>query len=115
MDAANGAGEVSVRALGSRLMLHASMRSAGWIVVSETAWKGWRAVIGRTPIKLHFADRAFLGMYVPAGEHDIELSYLPKAVTNGAIASTATAAMLAIALLQARRKRRAHALRPTEQ
>jgi hypothetical protein len=115
MDAANGAGEVSVRALGSQLTLHASMRSAGWIVVSETAWKGWRAAIGRAPIKLHFADRAFLGMYVPAGEHDIELSYRPRAVTNGAIASTATAAMLAIALLRARRRHRANALRTTGQ
>ncbi len=112
-DAANGAGEVTVRASGSKLTLHASMRSAGWIVVTETAWKGWRAAIGRTPIKLHFADRAFLGMYVPAGEHDIDLSYRSRAVTNGAIASTATAAMLAIALLQARRKRRAQALRTT--
>jgi hypothetical protein len=86
---ANTVGEVSLRPLGSRLTLHASMRAPGWIVISETAWKGWRATIGHDPIKLHFANRAFLGMYVPAGEHDIELTYRPHAVTSGAIVSLA--------------------------
>jgi hypothetical protein len=95
-DDANGAGSVRVREERSRLLLHASMKSPGWVVVSETAWKGWRATSGGTPIKLHFANRAFLGMYVPAGEHDIVLSYQPKAVTNGAFASIAAAVALAI-------------------
>ncbi|HEX3576966.1 MAG TPA: hypothetical protein VHY33_00265 [Thermoanaerobaculia bacterium] len=104
-DAANGAGSVHVRADGPRLLLHASMQSPGWIVISETAWKGWRATSGRDPIKLHFADRAFLGMYVPAGDHDIVMSYRPKAATNGAIVSIATAVGLAgVALLRRRRK-----------
>ena len=95
-DFANGSGSVTVRADGSRLLLHASMQSPGWIVISETAWKGWRATSRGTPIKLHFADRAFLGMYVPSGEHDIVLSYRPKAVTNGAIVSIAAVVELVL-------------------
>jgi len=102
-DVANGTGSVRVRADGSRLMLHASMQSPGWIVVSETTWKGWRATSGREPIKLHFADRAFLGMFLPAGDHDIVLSYRPKSVTTGAIVSVATALVLAIAIIRKRR------------
>ena len=90
----NGAGSVTVREQGSRLTLHASMRSPGWIVISETAWKGWRATMGREPLKVHFADHAFLGVYVPAGEHDIHLAYRPKAVTTGAIISIASALLL---------------------
>nr|MDP9360144.1 YfhO family protein [Acidobacteriota bacterium] len=104
VNVANGAGSVTVRERGSRLTLHASMRSPGWIVVSETAWKGWRATMGRQHPKLHFADRAFLGLYVPAGEHDIELSYRPKAVTTGAIVSIASALLLG-AVAVARRRR----------
>jgi hypothetical protein len=92
--AENGAGSVRVREEGSRLLLHASMQSPGWIVVSQTAWKGWRATSDGNAIKLHFADRAFLGMYIPAGDHDIVLSYHPKAVTNGAITSIAAAGLL---------------------
>lgn len=103
MDAANGAGSVRVRTDGSRLLLHASMQSPGWVVVSETAWKGWRATSGRDPIKIHFADRAFLGMYIAAGEHDIVLAYRPKVVTTGAIVSMASALGLAIVLVRRRR------------
>jgi len=103
-DDVNGTGSVRVRADGARLLLHASMQSPGWIVVSETAWSGWRASSGRDVIKLHFADRAFLGMYVPAGDHDIVLSYRPKAATTGAIASIATA--MGLVLVEIVRRRR---------
>ncbi|MBV8544138.1 MAG: hypothetical protein JO093_06885 [Acidobacteria bacterium] len=104
MDVANDSGSVRVRADGSRLLLHASMQSPGWIVVSETAWSGWRASSAGNPLKLHFADRAFLGMYVPAGDHDIVLSYRPKAMTTGAIASIATAVGLVCFAIFGRRK-----------
>jgi hypothetical protein len=95
VDVVNGAGDVSVRAEGSRLQIHASMRTAGWLVISETAWKGWRAMIKGQSIKLHFADRAFLGMYVPVGAHDIEVTYRPHSVTTGAAISIASALVLA--------------------
>ncbi|MEA2162855.1 MAG: hypothetical protein QOK37_982 [Thermoanaerobaculia bacterium] len=101
---ANGTGSVSVRADGSRLMLHASMASSGWIVVSETAWKGWRASVNDQALKVHFADRAFIGLYVPAGEHDIELAYRPRAVTTGAIVSIGTGLLLGVLAVARRRK-----------
>jgi hypothetical protein len=104
MEVANGAGSVRMRSDGSRLFLHASMQSPGWIVVSETAWKGWRASMDGTPLKLHFADRAFLGMYVPAGEHDVALSYRPKGVTTGAVVSLAGVIVLAIVAFARRRR-----------
>jgi hypothetical protein len=106
MDVANGSGSVRVRSDGARLLLHASMQSPGWIVISETAWSGWRASSGGNPIKLHFANRAFLGMYIPAGDRDIVLSYRPKAVTNGAIVSIAAAVGLVIFAIVRRRKSR---------
>jgi hypothetical protein len=104
VSANNGAGTVTTRALGSRLMLHASMQSPGWIVVSETAWKGWRATMERQHLKVHFADHAFLGVYVPAGEHDIELAYGPNAVTTGAMISVAAAALLGVLAIVRRRR-----------
>lgn len=107
MDVANGTGSVRVRADGSRLLLHASMQSPGWIVISETAWSGWRASSAGNPLKLHFANRAFLGMYVPAGVHDIVLSYRPRSFTTGAVISIATAVAVAgFALIRRRRSAR---------
>ena len=59
---------------------------------------------GGDPLKLHFADRAFLGMYVPAGEHDIVLSYRPKAVTTGAVVSLAGVVVLGVVAIARRRR-----------
>jgi hypothetical protein len=101
---ANGEGTVAVRALGSHVILHASMRSPGWIVISETAWRGWGATMGRQRLKVHFADRAFLGIYVPAGENDIELSYRPKSVMTGTIISIVSALVLLGAAIVRRRR-----------
>jgi Predicted membrane protein len=107
MSRANGEGSLTVRERGSRLTIHASMRSPGWIVVSETAWKGWRATMGGQALKVHFADRAFLGVYVPAGEHDIDLAFRPKAATTGAIVSIASLALLgSLAIARKRRNSR---------
>jgi hypothetical protein len=90
----NGEGSITVHERGSRLTIHASMRSSGWMVVSETAWRGWRATMSGQPLKVHFADRAFLGVYVPAGEHDIDLAFRPKAATSGAIVSIVSVVLL---------------------
>lgn len=100
---ANGSGIVTARADGSRLVLHAVMQASGWIVVSETAWKGWRATMNGKPLKVHFADHAFLGLYIPAGEHEIALSYRPTSVTTGAFISISAAILLALSMLARRR------------
>ncbi len=106
-DVANGAGRVDVHVDGSNLQLHTSMRTSGWVVISETAWRGWRAAIGRQPLKVHFADYALIGIYVPAGEHDVALSYRPRAVATGAIVSIATALVLMGSALVLRARLRA--------
>jgi uncharacterized membrane protein YfhO len=103
-NAANGSGIVTARAEGSRLVLHVVMHAPGWVVVSETAWKGWRATMNGKPLKVHFADHAFLGLYVPVGDHEIGLSYRPSSVTTGAIISLSTTVLLALLMLAPRRR-----------
>ncbi|HKS22951.1 MAG TPA: YfhO family protein [Thermoanaerobaculia bacterium] len=83
----NGAGDVAVRRDGSRLKIHATMREPGWIIVSEPAWKGWRATRARVPLRLHAGDHAFLAMYLPAGDSDVVLRYLPSGFVYGALIS----------------------------
>lgn len=93
-DEANGPGTVAVREEGSQLRMHASMRGAGWVVVSETAWRGWRVEANGTRRPVHFADRAFTGFYLPAGEHDIVMDYRPAAFLVGGIVSLLGAIVL---------------------
>jgi hypothetical protein len=91
----NGAGRVSLRRRGSRLRLAVSMASPGWVVVSEPAWRGWRAYDGDTPLELHFADNAFLAFHLGAGEHDVRMFYRPRSFVTGASVSLAAALLFA--------------------
>ncbi len=80
----NGRARVTTRADGPDLWLDVEAREPTWIVVSETAWKGWRAVDGEgREMPLHFANLAFLGFRVPAGEHRIRLVYRPRSFDVG--------------------------------
>jgi hypothetical protein len=95
----NGPGRVSTRAPhAGELVMHASMQQAGWIVVSETAWNGWRATVDGRHAPLRYANHTFLGIYVPAGEHTVHLVYMPSSFVIGAWISGVTIALLALAL-----------------
>jgi uncharacterized membrane protein YfhO len=102
----NGRGHVTPRRIGLAYELDASMEQAGWIVVSATAWKGWRAYVDGRRVRTHIANHAFLAVYVPEGTHRVSLKYLPQSFTRGRTISIVTAIALVIvyALRRYRRK-----------
>ena len=73
------------------------MEGDGWIVVSTTAWKGWRAYVDGRRVETRFANHAFLGIFVPKGNHRVTLDYLPASFTQGRNLSLATLAVIAAA------------------
>jgi hypothetical protein len=89
-DAPNGPGAVTLRRDGLAYELQATMQRAGWIVVAETHWPGWRAYVDGRAVRPHYANHAFLGVYVPAGAHRVRLVYLPESFTRGRMISGAT-------------------------
>jgi len=98
-DAPNGPGTVAVVREGSGLRLQASMDAPGWVVVSQTAWSGWRAYVDGRRVRALRANRAFLAVYVPAGRHEVRLRYLPQSFVVGRTISAAVALLLSIGLL----------------
>jgi uncharacterized membrane protein YfhO len=92
----NGSGTVTARRRGTGYELQANMQSAGWVVISESAWNGWRAYVDGRPVKPHYANHAFLGVHVPAGNHQVRLRYLPVAFTRGRNVTSATIVMLLV-------------------
>lgn len=90
----NATGEVRIRRRGLEYELDASLNGDGWIVVSESAWRGWRAYIDGRRVQTHFANHAFLGLFVPAGQHRVRLVYLPESFVRGRAISLATLAIL---------------------
>ncbi|HEU4887610.1 MAG TPA: YfhO family protein, partial [Thermoanaerobaculia bacterium] len=91
---ANGPGRVTMRRSGLAYELDASMANDGWVVLSVTAWKGWRVRVGNRRIEPRFANHAFLGIFVPKGTHRVTLHYLPRSFTNGRNISLATLAIV---------------------
>ncbi|HEX7151066.1 MAG TPA: YfhO family protein [Thermoanaerobaculia bacterium] len=93
---ANGPGMVTeVRQRGSHASFDVKMEREGWVVASIPAWRGWRATAGGKPLKIRFANHAFLGVLVPAGEHRVQLLYRPRTFVLGAWISGMTAVLVA--------------------
>ncbi len=79
----NGPGRVAIERTRGGYTLDADMDGDGWIVVSNSAWKGWRAYVDGKRTQLHRANVAFLGIYVGKGQHSVRLVYLPQSFVTG--------------------------------
>jgi hypothetical protein len=96
----NGPGLVAISGRGSHVTLRASMAGAGWVIVSNAFWRGWRAESEGHSVPLHFGDHAFIAFYLPAGEHKVKLVYRSGSFVAGAWISGLTAlALLGYALM----------------
>ena len=103
----NGPGRVRSSRHARGLQMEVDMDGPGWVVVSQTAWKGWRASSGGRALPLRFANMAFLAFHLPAGHHVVDLEYLPRSFVIGrAITLTTLSLLIAIGLFQVLRRRR---------
>ncbi|PYQ30904.1 MAG: hypothetical protein DMF57_15045 [Acidobacteria bacterium] len=109
-EASNGFGLVRIEKLGTRrYVLHASMQSGAWVVITEPAWKGWRATIDGKSKRIHRANHAFLAIFIPQGEHEARLEYWPQSFVVGRRITSATALLLAAGWMWRRAARRGKA------
>jgi membrane protein YfhO len=101
---ANGEGVVSVSRKKSGLAIDVMKYGDGYVVVSEAAWRGWRAYLDGQRVTSHRANHAFLAVFVPAGHHRIELRFLPQSFVVGRTITFATLLICAVALVVATRR-----------
>jgi hypothetical protein len=101
----NGPGVLQLRRDGSRFLIDAKMQKDGWVIISEAAWNGWRAYLDGRRVRIHYANNAFLGIFVPAGNHTLRVEYMPEAFTRGRTITVATLLFL-ISFAVGRRVRR---------
>jgi hypothetical protein len=102
----NGPGTLTLRKDGFGLSIDAVMAADGWVVASQSAWKGWRAYIDGRRVTTRFANHAFLGVFVPKGRHHLKLQYLPESFTRGRNISFMTLGALAMAAVFPSARRR---------
>ena len=94
----NGPGRVSIRSYdrGGHYVLDADMQRAGFVILSDTAWKGWRAWIDGRAVKVGRANAAFLSVYVPQGRHTVRVEYRPRSFETGATITFTTLLLIAL-------------------
>ena len=103
----NGPGAITLRSRrpGGEYLFEAAMQRDGWVVVSDAAWKGWRAYVDGRRVRMQRANAAFLALFVPAGRHDVRLVYWPDSFVRGRAVSAFTLVFLtAFALLRRLRR-----------
>ncbi len=100
----NGPAEVSTASDGPDLVLTIEAAADSWIVVSETAWRGWRVEEGKERHPIHFANHAFVGFRVPAGRHVVRMTYWPESLSWGLGLCAATILIRVLAAVLRRRR-----------
>jgi hypothetical protein len=99
-DMPNGPGTIAIHPHD----LEVTMARDGFVVVSDSAWSGWRAYVDGRRTKIVRANHAFLGVFVPAGRHMVRLVYLPRSFVIGRMVSLITlSSIVAFGLLRRRR------------
>ena len=88
-----------------RVKLRAARADAGYLVLAQAAFPGWRARVDGVKRPLLRANYAFTALELPAGEHVIELDYAPLSFRLGALVSLASAAGGALLVWRSRRSR----------
>jgi hypothetical protein len=97
----NGSGTLRTKREGLDLRIDAQLDAASWIVISETAWRGWQATIDGRDTPLYFGNHAFLAAQLPAGHHEVMLRYRPHSFFVGlALTLSTMLALVAIAVVR---------------
>lgn len=83
----------------------------GWVVVADSLQRdGWTATVDGEPADMVRADSAGAAVWVPAGQHTVELQYHTPGIREGILLSAVTALVAAltcvVVVLVGRRRRR---------
>lgn len=81
-----GQGMVSVvEYLPESVTLRAATDTDSLLVLTDAYYPGWQATIDGVPAQIWPVDGLFRGVFLPAGEHDVVLSFSPASFRYGAV------------------------------
>ena len=84
----------------NRLKYHYTASLEALAVFSEIYYPdGWHATVDGEPLELLRADWTLRAALLPAGEHDVEMYFLPDSYRTGAAVSRASSILLLLLLL----------------
>ncbi len=99
--------QVSITDYGlNRVEITASNERAGFLVLSDTYYSGWRATVNGQATPVYQANGLVRAIYLPAGEHSVIFSFWPPDFILGAAVSglTLLACLVGLVILGRRQK-----------
>jgi uncharacterized membrane protein YfhO len=64
-----------------------NMERDGWLVLADTDYPGWAAMVDGEPTPIYRANLMFRAVQVSAGEHTVQFDYRPAWLTPGTLVS----------------------------
>ena len=99
----NASARLSNRSVGPELRVTAESGGRVFVATSLPDWPGWEAESGSARLPLVTVNHAFVGFWLPAGRHEVRLSYRPASFRYGIVLAGAAIAAIAAAALVRRR------------
>lgn len=93
----------------NHVVITVDLNDAGFVVLADTYYPGWRATIDGQPTPVYRANGLVRAVYVPAGQHHIVFSFLPLDFVVGTAVTLITllAAIMVLAWVYRQKKVRA--------
>ncbi len=82
-----------------RVVINADLKADGFLVLSDTYYPGWEALVDGQETKIYQADYLFRAVPLKQGTHVVEFRYRPGSFRIGLTISLATGAILCAVLL----------------
>jgi hypothetical protein len=78
-----------IRLTNAKIDIKYESNEPGWIVIRQVWYPGWKAEIDESAaLKIYQVDYLFQGVFVPAGNHNISISYKPNSFLYGVLISS---------------------------
>jgi hypothetical protein len=90
-----------------RVIVRVEMAQAGYLMLADTYYPGWKATVDAEPAEILPADHAFRAVCLGPGEHSVVFEYAPLSFRLGAWTTAASALLLLLALTSRWLRRRA--------
>jgi hypothetical protein len=87
----------------NRLVIETNSNEQAVMVLSEMHYPGWVALLDGAKAPIHQTNFLLRGVVVPAGKHQIEMSYRAPGARNGAIITLLTLCVIGWIAIRARR------------
>jgi hypothetical protein len=100
-DGAEGEAEI-IRETPGHIVIRAKMKSPGMVVVSDSWHSGWTATVDDRPTELFRTNVAICSVLVPAGTHEIVMTYRPSSLSTALFAAVCGLGLAIVPVLRHR-------------